>query len=746
MKTRVYRKTIKNLEKKEEFRKIFCLMLLSIMITLFLFVMVSMNVLKPILEEKAVQEAESSFLEVEIEVSFLLEKAKETAIQVLLDHSCSPLLTATNTEMLDPETQSRGVGQLGVYQSVNDNIQSIYLFNGRVECIFSTEAIRIYKEYERYPDQEFLEWMIQPENIRVPIKRTISVTRENGMTSQQDVYTYVLPNHYKDGIVENAVVVNMSLENLAAKLNKYLNQEDVYVAVMDSKDVLVQVNTISPTEPEELMTWARQIVEKGIYKENKVIAGEKYSLICYYSDTAKMHFVMIRPWSSIYGIVNYIKEMFLLFMIVLLALGALLSLFTSRSVHAMILSIDGERKEFKGKLQSNIKYRQAKFWQRYLMGVEYYSQADLHKTLEELEISDCKSGALSMLYLESTEIFCEGKKMGMDDVVNAYLKELQELAPVFLFQQKNWIVFLQQRCEEEQCRIYEQGVGQLREKIPCNLNLLGNGNKERCLIEQYPEIYERITEAAKQVFFYPYNLFLDYHRILDEHRNISNHSRIQLVNQISEAITRGEIGEAAEILDQFETALKEESFESYQNHMFWLVMSVTNAVSTVGGEKGNFEDFIIKMHDCPRCTQMHQEICEYFELLAEQYSKKNSRLLASGRIHEIKAYVEEHYHDCQLSADIIAEYFGFSTDYLRKIYKAATGQSVAEYITQVRLEHAAEKVKNTKKSLQEIAVSCGYLNVNYFYTCFKKKYGVTPGNYRAMNSEGQKTREECRDV
>lgn len=729
---RVYKSAKGNVEKILEFRKVFWWMLLSIMLVLFLFVMISMHILNPILEEKAVTEAEFSFLDIEVDVSLLLKEAKKTAIQVSMDRSCSPLLTATNTEMLDSQSQSKGIGQLGAYKSINDNIQSIYIFNDRIGWIFSTEPIRIYKDYEQYPDQEFIEWLIQSEDVQVPVKRTINVTTETGLTYLKDVYTYVLPSHYTEGVISNAVVVNMSFDNIAARLEKYQNQEDVYVAVMDSTDILVQSNTISSIDQEELERWVYQTVEENRHEENKVVAGEKYSIIHYYSDTTKMHFIMIRPWRSIYGIVNYIKEMFVLFVFVLLVLGVLLSFLTSHYVHEMLLPIDKERKEMKFKVQGSIQYLRAKFWQRYLTGQEYYSREELKKTLDELEILDSRSGALSILCLETLEIFADGKRMCVDEVVNNYLEVFADLKPVYLFQQKNKIVFLQQCCLPEQQKIYEQRMVQLREKVPCNLNLLGAS--EACLLEQYPEVFETLLEAEKQLFFYPYNLFLDFHQVLQEHRKTSNRGKVQLVNQITKAIKQGEMEEVTENLKRFEASLSEESFDSYQNHMLWLVMSVTNTMENGDQEEGRYRDFIMKLHDCKKSLEMHRQICDYFR----QLLKPSTRLQTAGRTQEIRTYIEAHYFESELSTDTVAEHFHYSTDYLRKIYKSATGQSVAEYIMQVRMEHAADKIKNTKKSLQEIAVSCGYVNTNYFYTCFKKKHGVTPSNYRAMYHKGEK--------
>ena len=81
---------------------------------------------------------------------------------------------------------------------------------------------------------------------------------------------------------------------------------------------------------------------------------------------------------------------------------------------------------------------------------------------------------------------------------------------------------------------------------------------------------------------------------------------------------------------------------------------------------------------------------------------------------------------------MIAEEHNLSADYLRKIYKMTVGESLSDYIMQERLRIAKEKLENSSETSRDIADSCGFSNANYFYTCFKKSYGMSPTTYRSM--------------
>ena len=64
------------------------------------------------------------------------------------------------------------------------------------------------------------------------------------------------------------------------------------------------------------------------------------------------------------------------------------------------------------------------------------------------------------------------------------------------------------------------------------------------------------------------------------------------------------------------------------------------------------------------------------------------------------------------------------------------------YIKEYRLEQAAVELVQTAKSVTQIAQNIGYDNASKFSECFKKRYGLTPSQYRAnvRNTEKRNNR------
>ncbi len=85
-----------------------------------------------------------------------------------------------------------------------------------------------------------------------------------------------------------------------------------------------------------------------------------------------------------------------------------------------------------------------------------------------------------------------------------------------------------------------------------------------------------------------------------------------------------------------------------------------------------------------------------------------------------------------LDIDLLCDRMAMSRSTLYRKVKSMLGMSANEYIRWVRLGEAARRIKNgdlSDQTITAIASDCGFSSLSYFRTCFRERFGVTPGEY-----------------
>lgn len=98
-------------------------------------------------------------------------------------------------------------------------------------------------------------------------------------------------------------------------------------------------------------------------------------------------------------------------------------------------------------------------------------------------------------------------------------------------------------------------------------------------------------------------------------------------------------------------------------------------------------------------------------------------------ISEIKRHVEGNMSNQELTVDVLCSLMGMSrTSFYNKL-KALTDQAPSDYIRFIRLEQAAQLLKEGQHSITEIAEMTGFCDSKYFREVFKKHFKVNPSQY-----------------
>lgn len=99
-----------------------------------------------------------------------------------------------------------------------------------------------------------------------------------------------------------------------------------------------------------------------------------------------------------------------------------------------------------------------------------------------------------------------------------------------------------------------------------------------------------------------------------------------------------------------------------------------------------------------------------------------------ARMIEIMNYVQANYIDITL--DDLAENFFLSKPYLSKYIKEKSGMTFGDLVKKIRMKKAKALLKSSNMTVENIAMSVGYQNVEHFNRLFKKACDMTPMQFR----------------
>lgn len=123
--------------------------------------------------------------------------------------------------------------------------------------------------------------------------------------------------------------------------------------------------------------------------------------------------------------------------------------------------------------------------------------------------------------------------------------------------------------------------------------------------------------------------------------------------------------------------------------------------------------------------------------LAYVYEKAKIPLPANDRLpSQIIRYVNEELFS-ELSLESISAHFFLSKSQLGKIFKAATGSSVWEYICIKRLIAAREMILSGYAA-KDACISCGFKDYSAFWRAYKHKFNVSPSHDRTEAAAAQR--------
>lgn len=145
--------------------------------------------------------------------------------------------------------------------------------------------------------------------------------------------------------------------------------------------------------------------------------------------------------------------------------------------------------------------------------------------------------------------------------------------------------------------------------------------------------------------------------------------------------------------------------------------------------------------DCLKILSQHKDMDSFFTWMEEVYLRlgayyEQERTDKTKNIIEFaREYIQRKFGTPDISLEKVAMEIGLTPTYFSSLFKKETGESFVEYLTRIRLEESMRMLKETDEKVYVVAEKSGYPDAGYFSYVFKKKYGITPIQYRRQKSQ-----------
>lgn len=679
----------------------------------------------------------------------MLENAKSTLLQYSANPDASRLLNAGSLGDLDTYLLLRNVQSASVGVPYSDKL---YLYNQSMGRIYFQGKVYTTASF---PDQDIVARLTDAGAVRklYPISRSVPAysSFQLGAGQTEEVYTFIF---WESSPPAGAAVLNLSLQEIKSMIqsrNSDLGREIVITDAQGNVELGSQAYPFASNIGADPAF--RSIYASGRdfgYSVQKI--GGKPFLISYVSsDIFSWKYIRITPYAVISG--SLLKSLlwalviFLGVSLVALFAGSRLSKRLSGTIRRALAELEKKRR-----LEAGGVYAQR---QKLLNEFLLCSGGDagaLSKRLAQAGIGFAldEPFRLVLLRIDRYQAYCatyapEDRELFGYGVVNI-LNELSASMPRHEAADTGRGVFAliwngasngPLGDDEAVFRIVSEMQAGIRSYLGMTCSVAVGG-----VLGQFSELHDGFAEGMEAM---SYRLCFGAGSVIDA-------AQVRLLKKKDaeppEADVRGMLdrlflGDEDAALADYDKilALAETcSFTSMQMSVLRILLALKGRMEERGMPSGavNMEHYYQLMRDMPEMDSLeplHREIGGLFGDIAARVrafaQEQDTRL--GKQLQQVRDTVGQRFHDPGFSAESLAACLNVNPGPLKRSFKADMGESLSEYINQIRLQKAKELLEGGDSPVSEIALLCGFSNVNYFYTLFKKKNGITANEYRNLN-------------
>lgn len=144
-------------------------------------------------------------------------------------------------------------------------------------------------------------------------------------------------------------------------------------------------------------------------------------------------------------------------------------------------------------------------------------------------------------------------------------------------------------------------------------------------------------------------------------------------------------------------------------------------------------DFIEKPFNPFYLKKKIESLLEYRTKLIENFKNNSENKLPDDfndvLIKKVIVFINQNISNQNLNTNMIADEIGLSRSQMWRVFKHKTGNSLSDYIREIKMQKAATMLMSGRYRIGEVSDFVGFSDSRYFSRIFIKKFGITPTEY-----------------
>lgn len=351
------------------------------------------------------------------------------------------------------------------------------------------------------------------------------------------------------------------------------------------------------------------------------------------------------------------------------------------------------------------------FLNNFLHSRKLYGKNQLHAEMEKFGFSyqDEQKFTLVILKIEAYDKFREiYKKKGTFDIKygfqNIFSETFEkEFRILSLINRDDTLTFILETKEEtdltNNIRIYfHEFCKNSKSFVEWEFHLFGM--EKAVSFEKLPELNSELKTILSEGFFYESNQYLTYEQICSEHGEDLDFHKLEGGGLSKMPSTETEAREYYQTIRDY---LKSGKVTEYMNTMTWLGITISRDAKKYMLQTQESNDFLVQLTKCEKITEVDKLFLQLFDAIREKQDAAVAKKGVTGKLSEVKRYIEDHFRDQNISLEQLGDEFSVSPNYLGRLFKKETGMSVADYINGERLKQVLKELEQTDRPAKEIA-------------------------------------------